>query len=74
MEEEMKVHLIRLVSKNLGDAQDNLYRANLAFGKMSEEQLDKVYGHSDQTCRQIRDGYVAWYDEAKRVLEELAKE
>ena len=36
---------------------DDLERAEHAFHGMSEEELDQEYGRSEQTCREILEGY-----------------
>ena len=38
---------------------DDLYRAEAAFKGYTDEQLDTKYGQSDQTCREILEGYRA---------------
>jgi hypothetical protein len=53
---------------------DDLERATAAFKHLSDEQLDKEYGQSGQTCRQILDGYKKRRKEwnaANRCLEKL---
>jgi hypothetical protein len=36
---------------------DDLERAQMAFGNMSDQELDTVYGSSGKTCREILAGY-----------------
>lgn len=38
---------------------DNLYRARAAFRGLSDAEMDKQYGQSGETRRQIVDGYAA---------------
>lgn len=38
-------------------AGDDLTRARQAFGRLSDAELDKPYGQSGQTCRQILKQY-----------------
>ena len=57
------------VKTSLGNAEDNLYRANLQFGNMTEEELDKNYGQSGRSCRSIRDGYQQGCDHLKECVQ-----
>lgn len=54
--------------------QDNLERAQHAFGRMAEAQLDQQWGQSGETCRQILEEYrqdrVRW-QQANDLLESL---
>jgi hypothetical protein len=36
---------------------DDLERANMAFGKMTEAQLDQEWGQCGQTCRAVWNNY-----------------
>lgn len=49
-----KALIIRVLENSRSD---NLYRAKAAFKNYSEEQMDRPYGQSDQTPRQILAGY-----------------
>lgn len=53
-QEEIKQYIISIV-KNA--TSDNLERANMQFGRMSDDQLDKEYGQSGRTCREIWNEY-----------------
>ena len=53
----MKDDVLKMVRSSLGAAQDNLYRANMKFGNMTDSELDQEYGASQRTCRSILSGY-----------------
>jgi hypothetical protein len=65
----MKTEVLRIVQAALGGAEDNLYRANMQFGKMSQEELNQEYGQSGRSCGDILLGYQSRADEIKRCLE-----
>lgn len=67
----LKTKLLRLLQSDLGNAQDNAYRARLAFGRMTDQELDRKYGQSDRTCREIRDGCESWVAETTAAIAEL---
>jgi len=52
---------------------DDLERARMAFGKMSNEQLDQQYGQSGQTCREILNEYEVQRKEYLAAVELLNK-
>lgn len=41
------------VASELGNAIDNLFRARRQFSRVPPDGLDKEYGESGRTCRQI---------------------
>jgi hypothetical protein len=49
-QEEIKKYIISAVKNSTSD---NLERANMQFGRMSQTQIDKEYGQSGRTCREI---------------------
>lgn len=49
----MKNEVMKIVKNALSGAEDNLHRANMQFGKMSDKQLSENYGKSEQTCGEI---------------------
>lgn len=48
-----KEHVLRIVKSALSVAEDNLYRANMTFGHMSEAALNTEYKQSDRVCGEI---------------------
>lgn len=62
----MKNEVVKIVKGRLGGAVDNLYRANMQFGNMTESELDKDYGASQKSCRSILQGY---QDEERKIKE-----
>jgi len=53
---------------------DDFERANNTFDRMTEEQLNKQYGQSGRTCREVWQGYKdhrAEWLEAKEYFEQL---
>lgn len=46
--------LIRIVENARGD---DLERATMAFGRMSEAELDQMWGQSGKTCREVFEEY-----------------
>ena len=53
----MKTKVLEIVHSALSAAEDNLYRANMEFGKLSAKKLAKEYGESGLTCGEIFDVY-----------------
>jgi len=49
----MKDEVLSIVKSTLSGAKDNLYRASMQFGKMSEKELNNQYGNSGMTCGEI---------------------
>lgn len=60
---DMKNKVLEIVKNKLGVAEDNLYRANMQFGKMSAEELKQEYGQSGRTCGSVLAGYQNERDE-----------
>jgi hypothetical protein len=63
--------LIQIVEGACGD---DLYRARVAFGGMSDAELDEHYGQSGQTRRQIlqeHERHHALYQDARALLYRL---
>jgi len=61
----MKNQVLKIVVNALGGAEDNWYRANMSFGKMTAEELKKKYGQSERTCEEILSRY---QDEFNKLL------
>lgn len=56
---------------------DSLERAEAAFRNLSDKRLDKKYGESGRTCREILEGYRNGrreWREAKEAFEGLVRE
>ena len=66
----MRVYLEKLIKKDLGDAQDNLYRAKLSA---SPANIHKQWGNNGRTLGEIISGYAKWETEAKEALEWVKK-
>lgn len=50
---------------------DDLHRARLRFGSMTEEELDKEYGQSGRTYRQILREYEEHEEKINKAIEWL---
>jgi len=50
---------------------DDLYRAKRAFGSLSENDLDKEYGQSGESCRSILNGYIERDNKINKAIEWL---
>ncbi len=64
-------YLEKLVDKDLHEAEDNLYRAKFAF---KGQNLNEKYGQSNDTKKEIIEGYKQWYNKAsetKRLLKDM---
>lgn len=48
---------------------DDAYRARMAWGNLPDAELDKEYGESGRTRRQIMAGYKAHEDELDRAVQ-----
>ena len=64
----MKDRVLTMVKNALSGAEDNLYRANMQFGKMSAKELEQEYGQSGRTCGEILHVYQIERDELKRCV------
>lgn len=64
----MKNEVLKIVKNALAGAEDNLYRANMQFGKMNDKQLSEKYGQSEQTCGEILEGYQTRKAELERCI------
>jgi hypothetical protein len=53
----MKEQVLKIAKNALGGSEDNLYRANMQFGRMTPEQLKEEYGQSGKTCGDVMQGY-----------------
>lgn len=69
----MKNEALKIVRGKLGGAQDNLYRANMQFGNMTESELDQDYGQSQKSCRSILQGYQDEESKIEKCLQWLEK-
>ena len=65
----MKEKVLDIVKSALGGAKDNLYRANMQFGKMTQKELGEEYGQSGRTCGDV----LAVYQNAEAELERCVK-
>jgi len=64
----MKKRVLKIIKKALDDAEDNLCRANMQFGKMTSKELAQEYGQSGRTCGEILEEYQVEVSELKRCL------
>ena len=64
----MKAKVLKIVQNALGGSEDNLYRANMQFGKMAPEQLKEEYGQSGKTCGEVMQGYRDANEEMKQCV------
>ncbi len=64
----MKNKVLEIVKNALGGAEDNLYRANLQFGRMTVDELSKEYGQSGNTCEDVMQGYRDAEEEMKQCV------
>jgi hypothetical protein len=64
-------YIKKLIQADLGNAQDNLYRAQAAA---RECDPSKEWRQSGQTLQSIIDGYQAWADQAQAALDALSGE
>ena len=67
----MKTKVLEIVHSALSAAEDNLYRANMEFGKLSAKKLAKEYGESGLTCGEIFDVYKLEVGRLKQCVEWL---
>lgn len=67
----MKDYILEVLKKELGHAVDNLYRANLAFGGLSADEMQKEHGNSGETRQQILDTYKKAHDRVLLAIEWL---
>ena len=64
----IKETVIDCVKRELGNAKDNLYRAELSFKGLSGEELDQPFGQSTESKREILMGYQKRHHELSRAL------
>jgi hypothetical protein len=64
----VKERTLRLVKNALSNAEDDLYRANLQFGRMTTKQFNQEWGRSGRSCGEILLGYREEVDELKQAL------
>lgn len=64
----MKDEVLNIVKSTLSGAKDNLYRASLQFGKMSEKELNEQYGNTGITCGEIFSQHQNKVSELKRCV------
>ena len=65
---DMKDRVLQIVRSALCGAEDNLYRANMQFGKMTGKELAQERGQSGRTCGEILEEYRAEVAELKRCV------
>ena len=58
----------KAIERQLGDAQDNLYRAQAAFRYMTPEEMSKQHGQSGRTRADILREYEEWEYDCKSAL------
>lgn len=58
----------KAILRELGDAQDNLYRAQASFRYMTPDEMSKEHGQSGRTRADILRGYEEWEYDCKRAL------
>lgn len=66
---QIKEKIINLITRDIGNSQDNLYRAKRAFRDFSEEQLSREHGTSGQTPKEIMAEYQRVVDETEECLD-----
>ena len=65
----MATKLVQQVLEDaVGNAEDNLVRAQIMFQSYTPKQMQQKYGESGQTCQQILDGYRTRYNELEAEL------
>ncbi len=64
----MKERVLRIVEAAAAGANDNLYRATLQFGGMSQKELGEEYGESGKTCGELYEEYQAEVAEMDRCV------
>lgn len=64
--DKLKNKVLEIIQTALSNAEDNLTRANMQFGKMTIEGLKQKYGESESTCGEILDQYQTRYNELKQ--------
>jgi hypothetical protein len=69
--QELAEVLRNAIKQEIGEAQDNAYRAKMQFKGLSEEQMERTYGRSSQSCKTILLGYIAREVRAKKAEEFL---
>ena len=58
----------KAIERQLGDAQDNAYRARAAFKHMTPDDMAQQHGHSGRTRADILREYVEWEYDCKSAL------
>lgn len=58
----------KAIERQLGDAQDNLYRARAAFKHMTPDDMAKQHGQSGSTRAEILREYEEWEYDCKSAL------
>ena len=64
----MKERVLQIVKSALINAEDNLTRVNMVFGKMSPKELEIGYGQSGRTRGETLEEYQTEVDELKRCI------
>ena len=64
----MKTKVLEIILNALSAAEDNLYRANMEFGKLSAKKLAKEYGESGLTCQEHLDIFQLEVDRLKQCV------
>ena len=64
--EELTAYIRRCIDNARGD---DLERAKMAFGNLTDAQLDEEYGQSGETCREILEGYQRGADKNAAALD-----
>lgn len=63
--EEYRKMAIKALEHQKGDAS---YRAKMAFGNKTPEQMQQEYGQSGETCQSILDGYLLRDEKIDRAI------
>jgi len=64
-----KKEILAILEREMGAAWDNLHRARLVFASYTDEVMDRKYGQSQETPREIIDGYEAEWRNMASVIQ-----
>ncbi len=68
MTNETKQLVLQTLKNNIGD---DLYRAQLAFKGLSEEEMNTLYGMSGKTRQELINEYQKWEDKFNKAIKEI---
>jgi phage-related tail protein len=63
--------VVQAVQAQLGNAEDNLARARMQFGRMTSRELAQPYGQSGETCSAVLAGYEREVERWRKALAEV---